>query len=141
MSAGIRYGLFLGLGMVLLFDVAPQPTGAVAFWALQTVQLTIYSAVTWRRTGLVVSTVGGGGAALASFVLMVLHAAGYSWSTFPKPWAWVVYVLIAMVPVSVIAESKIHGSEWNRWKRHMEGMGLTDVLLMRHIPNLHQRDA
>src|SRR5688572_22358266 len=141
MNAGIKYGLLLAVEMAVLVEMAPQPWGAVAFWLLQAAQLTIYAAVTWHRTRLVISTAGGAVAALASMLLVVLHASGYTLSTLPRGWAVPVYVLLALVPLSIIAEARIHRAEWTEWKRHMEGMGLMDVLLLRHIPKLKKREA
>jgi hypothetical protein len=141
MNAGFKFGLLLAVEMIALLTLAPQPWGAVAFWLLQAVQLTVYSTVVWQRTGLLISTVGGFAAAFASVLWLVLLALGYSWRTLPVVWAVPVVLLIALVPLSVIAEATIHRPEWNQWTRHMEGMGLLDVLLLRHIPTLRKRGA
>jgi hypothetical protein len=131
----------LVLEMVLLFDVAPQPWGAIAFFSIQAAQLTTYAVIVWRRTRLAISTLGGAAAAAASVLLLGLYAAGYTWHTFPVPWAVPVYALLALVPLSVIAEARVHRAERAQWRRHMEGMKLRDVLLCRHIPRLHTPGA
>jgi hypothetical protein len=136
MNAGFKYGLLLAVEMIVLLEIAPQPWGAVAFWLLQAVQLTAYTAVAWQRTGMLISTVGGCAAALASALCLVLLALGYSWRTLPAVWAVPVVFLIGLVPLSVLAEARIHPRKWAEWKRHMESMGLLDVLLLRHIPRL-----
>jgi hypothetical protein len=141
MNAGVKYGLLLAVEMFILFDVAPQPWGAVAFWLLQTTQLTIYTGVTWHRTRLVISTAGGAVAALACMLLLVLYASGYTLASLPRVWAIPVYGLIALVPLSIIVEARIHRAEWAEWKEHMEAMGLLDLLLFRHIPKLRRRGA
>ncbi len=141
MNAGFKYELLLAGEMMFLLEIAPQPWGSAAFWLLQAAQLTAYTAVTWRRTGLVISTIGGSAASFASVLLFMLYALGYTWRTLPAVWAVPLLLLIGLVPLSVIAEAGIHRPEWNQWKRHMEGMGLLDVLLFRHIPTLRKRGA
>ena len=141
MDAGAKYALLLLIEMVLFLRVAPQPLGAVIFWSVQAAQLTAYTVVTWRRTHLAISTLGGAAAAVASVFLLALYAAGYSWRNLSKPWLVAVCGLVALVPASVIVESRVHRIEWNEWKHHMAGMGLVDLLLLRHIPNLHNRGA
>jgi presenilin-like A22 family membrane protease len=141
MNAGVKYGLLLAVEMFALLQVAPQPWGGLAFWLLQATQLTIYTAVTWHRTRLVISTAGGAVAALACMLLLVLHASGYTLTSLPGVWAIPVYGLIVLVPLSVIVEARIHRAAWAEWNRHMEGMGLLDLLLLRHIPKLRRRGA
>jgi hypothetical protein len=141
MAAGAQYGLLLGAEMILLVDMAPQPWGAVLFWSIQAVQLTLYTTVLWRRTRLVLSTLGGIAASLAAVLLAGLHTAGSSLDNLSSSWAAVIYTLIAVAPLSLLAESCVHRVEWTEWKHHMEGMGLSDVLLLRHIPRLHRRGA
>jgi hypothetical protein len=139
MNAGFKYGLLLSIEMMLLLEIAPQPWGGVAFWLLQAVQLTAYTAVTWQRTGLVISTIGGAAASLGSVLLLILYALGSTWRTLSAVWAAPLLLLMGLVPLCVIAEARTHRSEWNQWRRHMEGMGLLDVLLLRHIPTLIKR--
>jgi hypothetical protein len=141
MNAGVKYGLLLAVEMFALLQMAPQPWGAVAFWLLQTTQLTIGTAVTWHRTRLVISTAGGAVAALACMLLVALHASGYTLTSLPRVWAIPVYGLIVLVPLSVIVEQRVHRAECTEWNRYMEGMGLVDVLLLRHIPKLRRRGA
>jgi len=139
MIAGAKYGLLLYGEMILLLEIAPQPWGSVLFWSIQAIQLAIYTTIVWYRTHLVISTVGGIAATLGSLLLAALLASGYSYWNLPLAWAIVVFAVIAVVPLSVFAESVVHRSEWNEWKRHMTGMGLKDVLLFRHIPQLDRR--
>ena len=141
MTAGIKYGLFVGTAYGLLCVFAPQPGGAVIFWLIQTLQLTTYTFVTWHRTRLVVSTIGGVAATVASGLLLGLHAAGYTWETIPTPWTAPLYGLMIVVPACVMSESWLHRGEWNEWREHVEAMGLWDMLLMRHIPTLTKRGA
>jgi hypothetical protein len=141
MTAGFKYGLLLAVEMTVLFEIAPQPWGTVALFLVQAVQLVAYTAVTWRRTGLLIPTIGGSAASLASVLLAILYALGYTWQTLPAVWGVPLVLLIALVPVSVIASARVHRPGWNQWKRHMEGMGLLDVLLLRHIPTLRKRNA
>jgi hypothetical protein len=136
MDAGAKFGLLLLSEMILFFEIAPQPSGAVLFWSLQVIELTIYTAVVWHRTHLAISTVGGIAATLGSLLLAALQASGYSFRSLPIGWAVVVCCFIAVVPLSILAESRTHRSAWNEWKRHMAGMALKDILPLRHIPQL-----
>ena|SRR5262245_51002567 len=141
MDTGAKGGLLLLAEMIVLFEIAPQPWGAVVFWSIQAIQLSIYTAVLWHRTHLVISTAGGIAATLGSLLLAALQASGYSLWNLPVAWAIVVYTVIAVVPLSVLTESRVHRNEWHEWRRHMAGMGLKDVLLLRHIPRLDRRGA
>jgi len=141
MNVGVKGGLLVGAEYGVLCYWAPQPLGAIAFWFIQTVHLTTYSIVMWHRTRLVLSTLGGAAATLASGLLLRLHVVGYTWETIPMAWAVPLYGLIALVPACVLGESCLHRGEWAEWRQQAEGMGLWDTLLMRHIPTLTKRDA
>ena len=141
MDAGAQFGLLLLAEMIVFFEIVPPPSGAVLFWSVQAIQLTIYTAVVWYRTHLVISTVGGIAATLGSLLLAVLQASGYSFWDLPVAWAVLVYSFMAVVPLCVFAESRVQQSEWKEWKRHVAGMGLKDILLLRNIPQLYRRGA
>jgi hypothetical protein len=55
MASGL-YGALLGVVMVVLTKVAPQPAGAVIFWSLICIQLAWVAMTCWRRTGLPFAT-------------------------------------------------------------------------------------
>ena len=141
MAVGIKYGLLVGAEYGVLCVLAPQPAGAMIFWLIQMLHLTTYTVITWHRTRLVISTIGGVAASVASGLMLGLQAAGYTWDTIPTPWAVPVYGLMIVVPASVFAESWLHRREWAEWREHVEHLGLWDMLLMRHIPTLTRRGA
>jgi hypothetical protein len=139
MNGGVAYALLLGSEMVLLFDAAPQPWGSLVFWALQTAQLSV--AVVRRRTGLIISTAGGTAAALGGALALALSAAGHTWGGAPVLWKGLLCLLVAVVPISFIAEARVHRSAWDSWTRHAETKGLWDILLLRHIPDFRNGGA
>jgi hypothetical protein len=51
MASGL-YGVLLGIVMVVLTTLAPQPAGAIIFWSLICIQLSWCAVICWRRTDL-----------------------------------------------------------------------------------------
>ena len=136
MAVGMQAGILVGALYGVLHLFVPQPIGAVIYWLLQTLHLSAYTAVTWHRTRLYISTLGGTAATLASGLLLGLHAAGHTWESIPTAWTVPLCGLMVLVPVCVLGESCLHRGEWTEWRAHVESMGLWDMLMLRHIPTL-----
>jgi len=141
MNPGAIFGFSVAVVFMLSQVLLPQPGGAIAWFAILAAGLAVYTAVVWHRMRLWAVTAGGIAAALGSVAVLSIYALGYSMLTAPDAMAWVAYSLIALVPLSVLAASRFHQAEWEAWKKHMEGMGLSDILLLRHIPRLSKRDS
>ena len=135
MSAGAKYGLFLGfiLGSVTAF--APPPVLA-AVWLLLALQLLVGAAVTWRRTHLpfAAAAMTTGGAAL---VLAAWWGGGVlELSAYSNVQLAVLVALLIAGPVLFAVESRRSPVAWKAWAETAERSSLRDMLALRHIPSL-----
>lgn len=136
MFGSLMYGLFLGLSFVVLYQVAPQPGGALVWWSLNAVQLIRGAQMTWRRTRLPFATGAMLAAAVASVLICWATILGHHFPWLPLRWAVPVYALAATGPLCFVIESRVHRRQWRAWGTFMEDKGFVDVLLGRHIPDL-----
>jgi len=140
MASGL-YGALLGIVMVVLTKVAPQPAGAVMFWSLICVQMALVAMTCWRRTGLPFATAAMINGSVVSAGLVVLALIG---QPFPNlaPASWVLFGCEAAIgPVFLVIESRVNHEKWQAWARHMEGQTLWHVVAGRHIPDLRKHGA
>ena len=140
MASGL-YGALLGVVMVVLTKVAPQPAGAVIFWSLICIQLAWLAMTCWRRTGLpfVTAAMINGSAVSAGLVVVALIG-----QPFPNlaPASWVLFGCEAAIgPVFLVIESRVNPEKWQLWARHMEHQTLWHVVAGRHIPDLRKNGA
>jgi hypothetical protein len=139
MRGSAIYGLFLGVGIVLFLELAPQPLGSVVLWGFFAGQLTWAAALCWRRTGLPFVTAAMAIGAASSGMMAVLATAGHVLpDLLLAAWAPMVGVPFAIALLMVI-ESRIHREKWLQWERYMAQKSAWDILRGRHIPELRDR--
>jgi len=136
MKAAMLYGLMLGIAFPLLTNVAPQPGGSILMWGAIAVQLAWAGALTWKRMGLFFSSLAMALGSGLSIMVVALYLAGYDLFSFPMPWAVVYWSGVVVGPITLHVDMFLHPAKWEAWKRHMEGVGLWDMLRCRHIPDL-----
>ena len=136
MRAGALYGLLLFFVMEMFTRRLPQPDGSIVMWALFAAQLTWAAVICWRRTGLLLSTVAMGEAAVLLACFAVLAAKGRVFPDIPAP-VWVlVGISTVSGPVLFAIESRVNRAKWQEWRHYMDRMSLWDLLRFRHIPHL-----
>jgi hypothetical protein len=136
MSGAAVYGFFIAIGFVLLTRVAPQPVSSVIWWSFCALQLTWNSTICWRRTGLPFASAGMGISAVVSALLAILATEGHVFSDLPFEWWVLVAVLMISGPVCLFVESRVHRTQWARWRDYQERKTAWDILAGRHIPRL-----
>jgi len=136
MVGSAMYGLVLGAGFFALTTLAPQPVGSAVWWSLLAGQLSWGASITWRRTRLPFATAAMLAGAGASAIVAVATVLGYAFSFLPIVWAVPVFGLLALGPVCLLLESRMHPREWSHWGTYMEHKSAWDILLCRHIPDL-----
>lgn len=135
------YGVLLGIACLVISRLAPQPMGAVIFWGVVAIQLSLGARTCWRRTGLPFASAAMFHGAVMSLCLVVLALMG---QPFPKLAAesWVFFGGGALVgPVFLLVESRVNRAKWAEWARHMEHRTVWDILTGRHIPHLRDGGA
>jgi multisubunit Na+/H+ antiporter MnhG subunit len=78
-------------------------------------------------------TIQGAHGALIALLLIPASLAGYTLRNVPA--VWIAANLVALVASYFLART-IHRDQFRRWRRHMDGMTLFDMLRFRHIPYL-----
>lgn len=137
----------LGTALFLMEVVPPQPAVAVVGFGVLALLLAVGAVVLWRRTGMVFATLGFvvGAVGLALFAWLkgrfadAWMAAGLAEAGFPA--TPVVLVLAALAPTFLFVESRRSPRKWRLWRQRMESVRLVDFLLLRHIPDLRDRQA
>jgi hypothetical protein len=135
------YGLFAGFSASLMLVVAPQPAGSILWWGFLAGQLTWGAALCWRKMRLPYATAGLAIGAAASATLAGLAAAGHVFPRLPGPWWVFIGACMALVPVLLLIESRVHRFEWRKWREHMESKNAWDIFMGRHIPDLRRKTA
>lgn len=136
MKASISYGALLAVLYVVL-DKVDNSLAWAAFWAIATALLTIYTAVVWRRTRLLLFAVAGGDAALTSAALCLASVAGYTLRNLPSRWMMIFWINGGvLVLAQLLSQYVLYRAQCRRWREHMEPLSLGDMLLFRHIPVL-----
>lgn len=141
MRASALYGLVMGIAIVLLTRVVPQPTGSIIVWGFFAGQLTWGALVCWRRTGLPFATAAMTIGAACSAALAVLAAGGHVFPDLPLGWWVPVGLGLVLGPLCLLVESRVHRAKWKRWGDYMEGKNLWDIVTGRHIPPLRDSGA
>lgn len=136
MAGSAMYGLLLGAGFYVLTQAAPQPAGALTWWALLAAQLSWGTSVTWRRTRLPFATAAMALGAVGAALMVCATAVGYELTSLPLAWAGPVYGLMVSGALCLLTESRAHPDDWQRWAGYMEHANALDILLGRHIPDL-----
>ena len=83
MRGAAVYGFIVGLVVLFLSRIAPQPAGSVIWWSVLAVQLTWGSTRCWRRTGLPFASAAMAIGAAASALLAVLATQGRVFPNLP----------------------------------------------------------
>ena len=135
-NSGSRYGLVLGLVMICLTMIAPQPIGSVIFWLALSIQLSFGTVQLWRRTGLPFATSAMIIGALVSFFLSWAYSRGYELFSLPLAWGIIVWLSIIAGPLLLFVESRVNPEKWKVWREASENSSVWDMLLGRHIPQL-----
>ncbi len=141
MRGSAIYGFCLGVGGVLLAQIAPQPAGSILWWGFFTGQLTWGAALCWLRTGLPFATGAMAIAAATSGLLTALAATGHPYPDLPSGWWIPVGAGLGSAPLLLFVESRIHRTQWTRWGQYMESKSAWDIFAGRHIPDLRDGGA
>jgi hypothetical protein len=136
MSAGIRFGVFLGLLFGIVMVALDPPTagfvvfGAVALHGARSAWI-LHSRTPFRNLvgALVIGVVVSAVIAVLSFsepdgVFAVLHT---------SPW---LFGLLLLAPIALMAESRLHPDAWKAWRDRVERSSLVDLLTGRSVPRL-----
>ena len=135
MSASATHGLLLGIVYVVL-DRLGSPIAWASSWAVEAIFLTIYTRLTWQRTGLLWMTLSGAHATLMATALVPASLLGFTLGNLPSPWKAIFWVNALAIPVWLLIARLVYRDQWRLWKHHMEPMSLRDMFMFRHIPHL-----
>jgi len=139
--ASMQYGALLGVVIVVLTKLAPQPAGAIILWSLFCIQLAWGALICWRRTGLPFATAAMINGSVMSAGLVVLALIGQPFPNLAQA-SWVLFGCGAAVgPLFLLIESRVNPEKWRDWKRHMETKTVWHILTGRHIPDLRKSGA
>ncbi len=134
MKGAFAFGILMAAGTYFCRQVLPQPSGTLIGIVFVAAFLLPGIAVTWIRTRLPFVTAG----MLAALVALGLIAWAEWQGTFLTSGALgvnvAVVVLLVLSYLGFFLESKVHASEWQRWRQHMDNASLLDILRLRHIP-------
>lgn len=136
MKAAAIYGAVLGFLTPLWVHIALQPAGGALFFGVVAIQLTIAATLTFRRTGLVFSSLAMALGAVQSVVCVGLYVAGYTPFTLPTPWIAALGIGSVIVPLVLHLDAFVNEERWDAWKDHMDDCRVRDLVMMRHIPDL-----
>lgn len=135
--AGLKYGLLLGLIMFVMVRLVPQPAGSAILWLAVAMHLSFMAMRIWQRMHLPLVTTANILAATGSLFLAVVHFLGLTYASIP---------LAGLVPLGLVAlagpilfhiEARRHPEKWKAWEAAMRNSTVWDMLLGRHIPDLH----
>jgi hypothetical protein len=138
MSAAAQFGLLLGVAIVAVSEVAPQPVGWVVFCTVWAMAGTWSAVICWRRTGLPYATASMVEGAFTMALLAVLAATGRVLPGVAPPIGWFIVHALSVVAGTLLlwVESKKNPERWRAWRDYVERVTLWDVLRGRHIPDL-----
>jgi hypothetical protein len=134
-NAAARYGILFGVVWSALW-FWDNPAAWAIHWTFQTIELAIYTILTWRRTGLLWAVIGGAHVAFISAACLGASLAGFTMRRLPPTWLSVFLVNCGVVVLLEFWSRRTHARQYEHWKRHMEPMSLGDLLMFRHIPHL-----
>jgi hypothetical protein len=134
------FGAVLGFLSPVATLVAPQPIGSVIFFGGTALYMAWVALKIWRRTGLPFVTTAVALAAIDSSMVAAAVLAGYRFR-FPSSLQMLCTAFGALAIVLLVTEERVHATEWELWRRHMEHMGALDVFSGRHIPDLRHRST
>jgi hypothetical protein len=134
-----RLGVFVALVMVLLCQLAPQPSGSTIFWALLTIQNVRCLLIVWHRLRLPWFAAGCVSALLGTVAMTLISARGLDLATMTTalPLTEVVLIWSALLfPVlSVGLEALRNSPEWRAWRASTERATLWEMLTLQHVPD------
>jgi hypothetical protein len=121
---------------------APQPWGLGAFWTSQFIYALIGEWINWRRLRLKYFVLGGVAATVAVGLLALQAWQGYRFDR-DTPWEIIAAFLslVALVPFSILMESRVNSESWQAWTRRMDQRPtIWEMLTFRHVPDLRAAD-
>ena len=139
MSAGAKYGLFLGL---LGGFIDRVPGLAIAFWTILSIQAAVGLWITWRRLRLPWLLVGSIAWLAVSLIMIPISARGLNLVTIvnelPLPAVAAIWLGVAWVPLSLGLESLRDSPEWRAWRARADRASLWEMITFRHVPHMHR---
>ena len=141
--SGFKYGLVLGLLMILLGRWAPQPAGSIVLWSALSAQIGWGLWITWHRLRLPWFLAGGVAALLASLTMIPLSARGLDLGTIltelPLPVGVAIWSAILFVPLAIGLEALRNSPEWKALSARSERASLWEMMTFQHVPRIEQR--
>jgi len=139
MSAGAKYGLFLGL----LFGLSDRVPGlAILLWTVLSIQAAVGLWIIWRRLQLPWFLVGSIASLAVSLLMIPISARGLNLATIvgvlPLPAVAAIWLGIAWVPLSLGLESLRDSPELRAWRARADQASLWEVITFRHVPHMHR---
>ena len=137
-ALGGLYGLVLGLVFVVL-TIFGSPILWALYWSVETIHLSWYTVVVWRRTRLGLETFAGALAAAACAAFVAPALGGHVFPDLSGRW-----MLLMLAGAAIMLSLQglawwLHRDIYREWRQHMQGLSLVDTLCMRHVPDLTSR--
>lgn len=135
--AGLQYGLLLGLFMIAMVRLVPQPFGSMVLWFILAIHLSVMTVRIWQRMRLPYVTVAGilgvGGTLILGGTSWL---GGYSFFTIPVIWPILTGPLVLAGSILLYIEARVHPEKWQVWHAAIRDSTVLDLLLGRHIPEV-----
>lgn len=129
------FGVLTGVVALALTRVMPADLGWTVFFGYLSIHLGFAAVVTWRRTRLALISTAMAFGSLFSLGVVALAGVGLGWPDLIRNQGVIVVPAVLVGPALFVIESRVHRTEWRRWRAYMHGCSLLDLLALRHIPD------